>query len=70
MPYIRRKKEESAVHKRHHSGIEFISPERFFVNRRFSDVKLLRFDSRLLEASENVLMAVSGRLDGAEDCAD
>jgi hypothetical protein len=49
----------------HHSGMGLMSPERFFVNRRFSEVKLLRFDSRLLEASENVLTAVSGRLGGA-----
>ena len=43
---------------------------RFFVNRRLSDVKLLRFDNRLLEASEKLLAAVSGRLGGAEDFAD
>jgi hypothetical protein len=44
-----------------------MSPDRFFVNRRFNEVKLLRFDNRLLEASENVLTAVSGRLDDAAD---
>jgi hypothetical protein len=47
-----------------------MSPERFFVNRRFSEVKLLRFDSRLLEASENVLTAVSGRLGGTVNGAE
>jgi hypothetical protein len=47
-----------------------MSPERFFVNRRFNEVKLLRFDNRLLEASENVLTAVSGRLDDAADGAE
>lgn len=44
--------------------------ERFFVNSRLSDVKLLRFDSRLVETSEKLLAAVSGRLDGADDLAD
>lgn len=39
----------------------------FLVNRRFNDVKLLRFDNRLLEASEKLLIAVSGRLGGADD---
>jgi hypothetical protein len=54
----------------HHSGMELMSSERFLVNNRFSDVKLLRFDNRLLEASEKVLMAVSGRLGAAEDCVE
>lgn len=44
--------------------------DRFFVNRRFSDVKLLRLDKRLSDASEKLLIAVSGRLDGADDCAE
>jgi hypothetical protein len=39
---------------RHHSGIGLMSPDRFFVNRRFNEVKLL-------------LTAVSGRLDDAAD---
>jgi len=43
---------------------------RFFVKSRLSDVKLLRFDNRLLEASEKLLIAVSGRLGGAEDLAE
>jgi|TARA_R110002003_G_scaffold68_13_gene6160 hypothetical protein len=47
-----------------------MSLERFFVKRRLSDVKLLRFDSRLLDVSEKLLTAVSGRLDGAEDFAE
>lgn len=44
--------------------------DRFFVNRRFSDVKLLRLDNRLSDASEKLLTAVSGRLEGADDCAE
>ena len=40
----------------------FMSPDFFLVNRRFRDVKLLRFDRRLLEASEKVDMEVGGRL--------
>jgi hypothetical protein len=47
-----------------------MSSDRFFVKRRLSDVKLLRFDSRLLETSEKLLTAVSGRLGGADDCAE
>lgn len=43
---------------------------RFLVNRRRSDVKLLRFDKRLLDTSEKLLIAVSGRLGGADDFAD
>jgi hypothetical protein len=43
---------------------------RFLVNRRLSDVKLLRFDKRLLDISEKLLTAVSGRLGGADDFAD
>ena len=34
----------------------------FLVNSRLSDEKLLRFDSRLLEASEKVDIEVGGRL--------
>jgi hypothetical protein len=37
-------------------------PDFFLVNSRLRDVKLLRFDSRLLEASEKVDMEVGGRL--------
>jgi hypothetical protein len=55
---------------RHYSGMGLISSDRFFVKRRFSDVKLLRFDRRLLETSEKLLTAVSGRLGGADDCAE
>lgn len=43
---------------------------RFLVNKRLSDVKLLRFDNRLLDTSDRPLTAVSGRLEGAEDCAE
>lgn len=49
-----------------------LSAVRFFVNRRRSDVKLLRFDNRLLDAdaSEKLLTAVSGRLGDADDFAE
>jgi hypothetical protein len=50
--------------------MELIVSDRFFVNRRFSEVKLLRFDNRLLETSGRLLTAVSGRLGGADDCAE
>jgi hypothetical protein len=70
MPDARAGKEDIEYKMRHHSGIELISPDRFLVNRRFSDVKLLRLDNRLLEASEKLLMAVSGRLEAAEDSAE
>jgi hypothetical protein len=40
----------------------FMSPDFFLVNSRLRDVKLLRFDRRLLEASEKVDMEVGGRL--------
>jgi hypothetical protein len=52
----------------HYSGIGLMWSGRFFVNSRFSDVKLLRFDKRRLEldASEKLLTAVSGRLGGAD----
>lgn len=48
---------------RNYSAIEAISPDFFFVKKRFSDEKLLRLDSRLPdEASEKVLIDVGGRL--------
>jgi hypothetical protein len=40
----------------------FMSPDFFLVNSRLRDEKLLRFDRRLLEASEKVDMEVGGRL--------
>jgi hypothetical protein len=58
------------IHARHHSGIELTSGRFFVVKKRLSDVKLLRFDKRLFDASETSLNAVSGRLAGAEDLAD
>jgi hypothetical protein len=70
MPDTRERRKNTNYETRHHSGIELMPSDRFLVNRRLRDVKLLRFDNRLLEASEKLLMAVSGRLDGAEDCAD
>jgi hypothetical protein len=67
MPDTRERREEMNYKMRPHSGIELMPSDRFLVNRRFSDVKLLRFDNRLLDISEKLLTAVSGRLGGAED---
>jgi hypothetical protein len=45
----------------YHSAMGPISPDFFLVNNRLRDVKLLRFDSRLVEASEKVDKEVGGR---------
>lgn len=46
----------------YHSAIGPISPDFFLVNSRLRDEKLLRLESRLFEASENVDREVGGRL--------
>jgi hypothetical protein len=46
----------------YHSAMGPISPDFFLVNSRLRDEKLLRFDSRLVDASEKVDREVGGRL--------
>ena len=50
--------------------MELISPGRFLVKRRLSEVKLLLFDNFFVVVLEVLLTAVPGRLVGKEDFAD
>lgn len=54
------------VKNKDYSAMVSISPDLFFVKKRFRDEKLRRFESRLADASERLLMLVGGRVEVGE----
>lgn len=63
--------EINATNEEYYSAMVSISPDLFFVKKRFSDVKLRRFESRFVDASDKLLILVGGRVELADsgDCS-